>query len=229
MALLCQDLSFKHHRKTIIDHVNLELAKGQSLALYGPTGSGKTVLLLIFSGLMRPSSGKVIIDDLDVIKSPRKARRQIGLGVIPGFSPLLPKLTLEENLLLQAQVLKVKPRQTRVQGLLEWLGMKEYANTLAEELPAYVRAKASLAQALLNDAETLLLDEPEYQLTSEEILKFWELLDALKHKGKSIIVSTRYQEVAAKCDQTFNVALVKGGDLNASNAMGASRTQTALA
>lgn len=229
MAVLCQNLFLKNRREKVIENLNLEMANGQITALYGPTESGKTVLLLIFAGLMKPSSGDLVIDGMDVVKNAQKVRCHIGLGAIPSFSPLLTKLTVKENLLLQAQALKVKKRKDRVRELIEWLNIKEEADILIEELPAFIRAKASLALALLNDPTTLLLDEPEYRLTTEETAQFWEFLNALKEKGKCIIISTRYQEIAARCDKTFNIADGKVVDSFESIPMGWVRNKTALA
>lgn len=201
-----KNISLKNGREKVLENLDFEFPEGQITALYGPTGSGKTVLLLIFAGLMKPSSGELMIDGLNVVKKPRVARRQIGLGIIPGFSPMLAKLTLKENLLLHARTLKVEHPMGRVQELLKWLQVEEYAHALAEDLTAFVCAKASLALALLTDPSTLLLDEPEYRLTSEETEMIWGFLKELRELRKCVVVSTRYQEVAAKCDKTFNIS-----------------------
>ena len=201
----CHNLSLNDHRETLLKPLNLELPDCHTAALYGPTGSGKTALLLIFAGIMKPSSGELEIDGLDVLKEPSLARRRVGLGIIPEFSPLLAKLTLKENLLFSARMLKVRNLKVRVQELLHQLELEPFTQTLAEDLPAFVAFKANLALALVNNPQTLLLDEPEYHLTSEEISKTWDYLNDLKAKGKCIVVSTRYQEVASKCDQTLSI------------------------
>ncbi|MDP4127530.1 MAG: ABC transporter ATP-binding protein [Bacillota bacterium] len=229
MVIQCQNLSLSDRHKTVLENLNLNLPDRQITALYGPTGSGKTVLLLILAGLIKPSTGKVLIDGIDVVKKPRMARRKIGLGVIPDFSPLISKLTLKENLQIQAKILQVPQPENRVQDLLKYFDLTDYAGTLTENLPAYITSKASIALALLNDSSVLLLDEPEYRLTSEETETIWSYLRELKQTGKSIVISTRYQEVAAKCDAMFNIALGKVVDPHETDSVGLVRTQTAFA
>lgn len=229
MSVQCQNLSLKNRRATVFDNLTFELPDGQITALYGPTGSGKTALLLILAGLLKPSSGDILLDGFDVRKTPRKARRQVGLGVIPEFSPLLSKLTLEEQLLLHARTLQVKPAKARVQAALTRFELEDCRRTMTDDLPAFVSAIAGLALALLNNPTTLLLDEPEHRLTSEERVKIWELLYALRQEGKCIIVSTRYQEVAAACDKTLVIPLRKVVDKHEADAMGWDGTQTAFA
>lgn len=225
----CKNLCLKDRKYSLIKNLCLDLPNSQITALYGPTGSGKTLLFLIFAGLMKPQSGEVIIDGLNVTKMPKKARRNIGLGVIPEFSPLVSKFTLRENLILQARMLKVKHPKEKVQELLMWLNIENYAQTLTEDLPAFVNAKASLATGLLNDPTTILLDEPEHRLTSEETQNMWKFLNELKFKGKCIVVATRYQEVAEKCDNTLIFSSGKVVESNETYAVARVRTKTTFA
>ncbi|WP_158291459.1 ATP-binding cassette domain-containing protein [Desulfosporosinus sp. Sb-LF] len=229
MSVTCQNVTLKHKKQTMIENFTLELKGGKLTAFYGPTGSGKTALLLMLAGLMKPTSGEIIVDGIHVTKSPRKARQSVGLGVIPQFSPLLSKLNLEENLLLQAKTLKVSKPKDRVKDVLHELGLERYARVLTDDLPALVSAQASLALALLNESPTLLLDEPEYRLTTEETETLWSHFLDLRNQDKTIIISTRSQEVAAKCDQVILIPQGKEVEQHATEPTRWSGAETALA
>lgn len=201
MSVRCQNITIKDGRNYVLQNFSLTLPSGQITALYGLTGGGKTTLLLLLAGLLRPVSGEVEVNGINVLKEPTKARKQAGLGVIPEFNPLISYLTVKENLLFQARALKLKSPKKRVEELLWQYGLTAESDTLVDDLPAIKYAETGLVMALIGNPSILLLDEPENRLTSEEVHLFWEHLIALQRNGVSIVLSTRYVEVAALCHQ----------------------------
>lgn len=202
MPVYCQDITIRYKRKEILSDLNLDFPDGQINALYGPSGSGKTALLMALAGKLKPAAGVVQVNGLDITGRPDKAQGQIGLGVIQEFNPLFKQLTVEENLLFRAQGLRLSHPRQAVAELIRGFELENIAKQRADSLPALKSAETCLAIALLNDPGILLLDQPEYGLTTEQTALFWVRLTRLKQKGKNIILTTRYHEVAARCDQT---------------------------
>ncbi|OLN28083.1 ATP-binding cassette domain-containing protein [Desulfosporosinus metallidurans] len=201
MALRCQDITIKHGRGNVLANFNLELSAGQIIALYGSTGSGKTSLLLLLAGLLKPSVGEVFVEDINVLKDPRRARLQTGLGVIPEFNPLLSHLSVEENLTFQARALKLAYPKDHVCEMIQNFRLEKEAKRRVDRLPALKYTETGMAMALIGNPALVLLDEPEYHLTTEETVIIWKRLQTLKSLGKTVILTTRHQEVAAQCDQ----------------------------
>lgn len=229
MSLRCENLTIKNRREDIISSLNLSLPSGRISALYGPTGSGKTSLLLVFAGLMKPAAGTVYLDDMNILEQSSKTRSVVGLGLIPEFNELLSSLTLEENLILQARALRLKQPKQKVQEVINRFGLESERKLIVDNLPAVKNTEAGLAMALLGNPTTLLLDEPEYRLTTEETVKLWQHFQALKDSGKTIILTTRYQEVAARCDQVIYIPSGKVVDSHAFLRVSPVGTQTAFA
>lgn len=228
MSIFCQKVTLMSRKEIVVKDFTLEVEDERITALYGPTGSGKTALLLMFAGLIKPDSGEIVIDGISMNRRPREARQAIGLGVIPEFSPLMSSLTLEENLELYTKTLKLEKANQRVKEVMHWLELDSFAKVLTDDLPALAGAKASLALATLNHAKTILLDEPEYRLMTEEMEIIWGYLLELKGQGKGIIISTRYQEIAEKCDQIVSISRRKVVPDHETESTCGTRTQTAL-
>ena len=201
MALRCQNVTIKQGRGDVLANFNLELSEGQIIALYGSTGSGKTSLLLLLAGLLKPSVGEVFVENINVLNDPKMARLQAGLGVIPEFNPLLSHLTVEENLTFQARALKLAHPKDHVREMIQNFHLEKEAKHRVDRLPALKYTETGMAMALIGNPALVLLDEPEHHLTTEETAIIWRLLDTFKSRGKTVILTTRHQEVADRCDQ----------------------------
>ena len=199
--LRCQNVSIKHGRGNVLTNFNLELSSGQIISLYGSTGSGKTSLLLLLAGLLKPSAGEVSVEGINVLKDYRKARLQAGIGIIPEFNPLLSHLSVEENLIFQARALKLAHPQDNVREMIQGFSLEKESKQRVDRLPSLKHTETGLAMAMIGHPALVLLDEPEHHLTTEETAIIWKRLDTLKSQGKTVILTTRHQEVAARSDQ----------------------------
>lgn len=208
MSICCQDLSIIHRGKTVMPSFNLNLPAGEISAFYGPTGSGKTALLLVIAGLLKPASGSITIGNINISKETDRLRFAVGMSIIQDFNPLIANLTLEENLLLQARALKLTSPKQRVNEVLQYFGLQRECKQLAGTLPALKNTEAGLALAILADPTVILVDEPEYRLTTEETDQIWLRLKAQQALGKTIIISTRHLETANRCE---NVVIISAG------------------
>lgn len=199
MSLCCQNITIKHGRKTVLSNFNIELSSGQIIALYGSTGSGKTSLLLLLAGLLKPYAGEVSVEGINVLKDPHRARLQAGLGVIPEFNPLLSNLSIEENLTFQARALQLAHPKDNVREMIQTFSLEKEAKRRVNRLPALKYTETGLAMALIGHPALVLLDEPDHNLTTEETITFWKRLDTLKCMGRTVLLTTRHQEVAERC------------------------------
>ncbi|MDQ4148445.1 MAG: ABC transporter ATP-binding protein [Actinomycetota bacterium] len=137
----------------------IEVSSGDTVALYGPNGSGKSTLLKLFAGLLRPTSGRVLIEG----EPPRSVRARI--GYLGHETYLYPHLTAEENLAFYARLYGIDGNRPR--GLLEAVGMAARAGALVHRLSRGEKQRIALARALLHDPDYLLLDEPFTGLDEE--------------------------------------------------------------
>src|SRR5947209_7019208 len=143
-----------------VDDVSFTIGRGEVAALLGPNGSGKTTLMRVLTGYFPPTAGRVCIDGEDVAEQPAAARRRI--GYLPEQVSLYPELTVRRYLAFVAEVkgLDGRARRAAVAGAIERCGLVSVADRLAGKLSKGYRQRVGLAQALVGDADVLVLDEP---------------------------------------------------------------------
>ncbi|MEO3715695.1 ABC transporter ATP-binding protein [Roseateles flavus] len=183
--LSIQDLvkTFGDHRA--IDGLNLELGAGL-VGLVGHNGAGKTTLMQMLATLSRPSQGRILLDGQDIVARPELMRRR--LGYLPQDFGVYPQLTAREFLQYFAALKGVRDGR-RIQQLLELVNLHEQADRLAAGFSGGMRQRLGIAQALLNDPDVLIVDEPTAGLDPEERLRFRQLLSELGF-SRLVIVST---------------------------------------
>ncbi|MGH3735180.1 MAG: ABC transporter ATP-binding protein [Micromonosporaceae bacterium] len=177
-----------------VDHVSLEIAAGEFVAIVGRSGSGKTTLLNLFAGIDRPTAGTVRAAgaDLSLLSESGLATwRGRNVGLVFQFFQLLPTLTVAENVMLPmdfAGTVPVPRRRERAERLLEQVGIPEQADKMPATLSGGQQQRAAIARALANDPPLLLADEPTGNLdsvTAEAVLTVFAELNA---EGRSIVV-----------------------------------------
>jgi putative ABC transport system ATP-binding protein len=195
-----------------VKDVSLVATPGEFIALVGPSGSGKTTLLAMIGGLLRPSSGAVVVDGVDIASfSSREqaAYRRERVGFVFQANNLLPYLTVRENLLLVAAIAGKAARRTfgdRANQLIEELGLTGRRSALATELSGGERQRVAIARALMNDPDLVLVDEPTASLDSERGRRVVESLIAeVKSRAKLGIMVTHDPAMAALADRVVEL------------------------
>jgi putative ABC transport system ATP-binding protein len=194
-----------HSAVRAVTDVSLDVARGELVLIMGPSGSGKTTLLSMIGGLLRPSSGRVVLDGVDVtalseFELPAVRARKIGF-VFQAFN-LLASLTAEENVLFPAQLVPggVKAARGRARALLERLDLAERRTFLPEDLSGGEKQRVAIARALINDPPIILADEPTGNLDSQHGQEVTMILhDVARDEGRSVIIVThdpRVEDVA---------------------------------
>ncbi len=190
----------------VLQDVNLSISKGKFIALCGPSGSGKTTLLNIIGGIDRPSNGKIFVADQDLTAKDEDFLSDFrcnNVGFVFQAYNLVSTLTVAENVAFPMEWLQ-KPAdeiEKRVTELLETVGMQHRANHFPSQLSGGEQQRVAFARALANDPELVLADEPTGNLDSKNGQKIIQVLQLLKQRGKTIIVSTHDDQIRSLADQ----------------------------
>lgn len=194
-----------------INNLNLEIPNGM-FGLLGPNGAGKSTLMRILVTLMKPSSGRVMVNDLDLAKNRREIRSM--LGYLPQDFSFFSKLKTYEFLDYTARLAGMKngvKRRTAVEQMLEEVGLFEARDRNANKLSGGMKRRLGIAQALINDPKIIIVDEPTTGLDPEERIRFRNLLSTISTRDVIIILSTHIVgDISSTCD---NMALLNKGKL----------------
>ena len=212
-----QDVSFHYKIDKIIlpilQNINLEINKGDSVAILGPSGSGKSTLLSLIGCFLKPQSGNVVIDSVKVnslndFELSLLRNKKIGF-VFQQFN-LLAKMTVLDNILLPSiYPCEIKKDDidylNKAKILAKRLGIEKELNKLPNQLSGGQQQRVAIARALINDAEIILADEPTGNLDSQNAASVLELLQELNKEGKTIVVITHDQKIAQKLNKIYEI------------------------
>lgn len=201
-----------HTAVRAVDGVSLALDAGEIVLITGPSGSGKTTLLSMMGGLLRPTSGHVRLDGIDITKLgeaelPAVRARHIGF-VFQGFN-LLSSFNAEENIVFPSTLVSGASRadaRRRAAALLERLGLSHRARHLPRDLSGGEMQRVAVARALINEPRIILADEPTGNLDSTTEREILRLLDELHAAGNTIVLVTHEPTIAARCPRVLRLA-----------------------
>ncbi|EMB5512578.1 ABC transporter ATP-binding protein [Campylobacter coli] len=200
-----KNLSKKFGKVKALDNINLNIYKGEWLAIMGPSGSGKSTLLNILSLMDDPSSGKYILDneDLEQINEEQKITlRREKIGLIFQQFHLIPYLSALENVML-SQYYHSSVDEEDAKAVLEKVGLSHRLSHLPSQLSGGEQQRVCIARALINNPEILLADEPTGNLDEANEKIVLETLQKLKNEGKIIVLITHNPELAKFADRTL--------------------------
>lgn len=208
LAIEARKLTKKFGSFVAVDHIDLDVKRGENFGLLGPNGAGKTTTIRMITGTMRPTEGYVKVFGIDVSRERWKILKRI--GYMPQKFSLYEDLTVEENLRFYGslQNLSGQGLEERVNELLDRFLLREFKGRLAGKLSGGMKQRLSLAVALIHDPDLLILDEPTAGVDPPLRRKFWEYFRELNKEGKTILVTTHYMDEAENCDR---LALMGGG------------------
>ena len=197
---------------TALKGVDLEVESSAFVSIIGKSGSGKSTLINVITGIDRPSSGAVIVDDIHIHSLSEEqiaVWRGRSIGVIFQFFQLLPTLTAVENILLAMDYGGRYPRAQRPERamyLLERVGMADQAHRLPNSLSGGQQQCVAIARALANDPVLLTADEPTGNLDSKSAEMVFHLFENLAQAGKTILMVTHDNDLAARAQRTIKLA-----------------------
>ncbi|CAN5683017.1 ATP-binding cassette domain-containing protein [soil metagenome] len=187
---------------TAVDAIDFEVRTGEAFGFLGPNGAGKTSTMRMIGCVSPRSDGDLSVLAMDPASDGARIRGRI--GVVPQEDTLDTELTVFENLLIYGRYFDMSYAETRRRAdeLLEFVQLKERANDLVEPLSGGMKRRLTIARALINDPELLLLDEPTTGLDPQARHLVWERLYRLKQRGVTLILTTHYMDEAEQlCDR----------------------------
>lgn len=202
------DLTFSYHGSSLLTFPNLECRSGGQLLILGDSGSGKTTLLHLICGLLKPQTGSINIDGIDVTSLNDRELdkfRGVNIGVVFQQAHFVQSLTVSENLALPALMtsenISSEELRERTVGLLKRLRLNHKADSLPRELSVGEQQRASIARALIHKPKVVFADEPTSALddkSTEDVISLLE--EETNHAGASLVIVTHDQRLKDRYD-----------------------------
>ena len=211
-VLSLNNISFSYGKTPVLKDISYEFEKGKIYCIAGKSGAGKTTLLSLLSGLASPSAGEIVYDGKNVAKIDKYVFRSKYIGVVFQSFNLITKYTALENVVLSMDVAgyKTKNKKQRALELLNSVGLDgDEAKRRVLKLSGGQQQRVAIARALSYDPDIILADEPTGNLDSETQKEIMNIFRDLADKGKCVILVSHSPEVAAMCDECYE--LVKLG------------------
>jgi drug efflux transport system ATP-binding protein len=217
-----QDLTRRFDTLTAVDHLNLDIGRGEIFGLVGPDGAGKTTTLRVLCGLLDPSGGQAFVAGHNVARDPQAVKDRIGY-MAQRFG-LYTDLTVDENMDFYADLFGISPaeRTRLLPELLRMTRMEPFRNRQAGKLSGGMKQKLGLMCTLLHRPQILFLDEPSNGVDPVSRRDFWAILYQLVKDGITVLVTTAYLDEAERCNR---VGLMYRGRLILCDAPDAARHQ----
>ncbi len=213
IILKCENLSKEYgnemNKIQALDNISFTVKKGQFISIVGASGSGKSTLLHLLGGIDRPSSGKIIIDNINIceLSSDELAVfRRKNIGIIYQFYNLLPIMNVKENIVLPCQLDKQKINKEELEELLKILNLQDRIEHLPNQLSGGQQQRVAIGRALINHPAIILADEPTGNLdskTSKDIIELLRLSNKKYHQ--TILLVTHDENLASQADRVITI------------------------
>jgi len=184
-----------------VDHIDLEIQRGEIMGLLGPNGAGKTTILRMLTGFLRPTEGSIRVKEYTIDEHPLEIKKL--LGYLPESAPLYHDMLVYDYLGYVASIREIDRGQklSRIRHLADLCGLNEVMHQPIGELSKGYKQRVGLAHAMMNDPEILILDEPTSGLDPNQIVEIREIIRQIG-KEKTILISTHIlSEAEATCDR----------------------------
>ncbi len=199
MHIFCKNLSKSFGNKKVVKNISLNILPGQILAFLGPNGAGKTTTIKMLTGSLKPSSGKIFVDEKEYDHLPFFIKQKI--GIMPQEIIIWDELNILENLQYSADIYKIpkKEAKIRIQDLIEDLKLEPELKTLAKNLSGGYKRRLNLAISIIHNPEVIFLDEPTPGIDAQSRILLTEYIQKLvKNDNHSIVLTDHYLEEAQK-------------------------------
>jgi lipopolysaccharide export system ATP-binding protein len=191
MILRSENLVKKYKSRTVANMVSVQVQQGEIVGLLGPNGAGKTTSFYMIVGMIKPNSGKIFLDGLDITREPMYRRAQLGIGYLPQEASVFRKLSIEDNLraVLEMTKLSKKEQEAKVETLLDEFNLHHVRKNLGDQLSGGERRRTEIARALATDPKFILLDEPFAGVDPIAVEDIQSVVRKLKEKNIGILIT----------------------------------------
>ena len=198
-----KNVTKKYGKVVAVDNISFTIQDGEIIGLLGPNGAGKSTTMNMITGYIEPTEGTIIVDNYDMSKKPKKAKKEI--GYMPEGVPLYTDMTVKEFITYMAEIKKInkKERKEKVEKIIEETGLKEVENKITKNLSRGYKQRVSLAGALVGEPKILILDEPTVGLDPKQITEIRKLIKDLGKKHTVILSSHILSEVSQICQKVI--------------------------
>ncbi len=191
MLLRAEEVVKIYRKRKVVDRVSVQVKQGEIVGLLGPNGAGKTTTFYMIVGLIKPYSGRVFLDDLDITAEPMYKRAQKGIGYLAQEASVFRKMSVENNILSVLEF-KYKSRyeqRERLEQLLDEFGLQHIRKNLGIQLSGGERRRTEIARALASDPKFILLDEPFAGVDPIAVEDIQSIVSKLKEKNIGILIT----------------------------------------
>jgi lipopolysaccharide export system ATP-binding protein len=191
MILRSENLVKKYKSRTVANNVSVQVQQGEIVGLLGPNGAGKTTSFYMIVGMVKPNSGKIFLDDVDITKEPMYRRAQLGVGYLPQEASVFRKLSIEDNILAVLEMTKLskKDQALKLESLLDEFALHHVRKNLGDQLSGGERRRTEIARALATDPKFILLDEPFAGVDPIAVEDIQTVVRKLKEKNIGILIT----------------------------------------
>ncbi|HGJ66718.1 TPA: LPS export ABC transporter ATP-binding protein [bacterium] len=209
MKLATENLVKSYSKRIVVDQVSISVNQGEVVGLLGPNGAGKTTTFYMVVGLIKPQSGKIILDNDNITDLPMYKRARKGIGYLSQEPSIFRKLTVEENMMAILETLKIskEERKSRMEQLITELNIERVAKQKAYTLSGGERRRAEIARSLATQPKFLLLDEPFSGIDPKAVGDVQEIVIRLREMGLGVLVTDHsYRETLEITDRAYIIA-----------------------
>ncbi len=190
-SIIAQDLCKSYKKRRVVNGVSLEVEKGEIVGLLGPNGAGKTTTFYMITGIVKPESGKVWINEQDITNYPMYKRANMGIGYLAQEPSVFRNLTVEENMkaILEMRNISAAEQKETMERLLEEFKLTHVAKSLGYSLSGGERRRVEIARTIANNPDFILLDEPFAGVDPIAVEDIQQIIRYLKKRGLGILIT----------------------------------------
>lgn len=204
--LQAKNIVKRYKRRTVVDHVSVQVAQGEIVGLLGPNGAGKTTTFYTIVGLIKPNEGHVMLEEEDITDEPMYRRAQKGIGYLPQEPSVFRKLNVEDNIRAVLEMTRKTREEQRdkLEGLLTEFGLQHVRGNMGDVLSGGERRRTEIARALATEPRFILLDEPFAGVDPIAVEDIQGIVSQLKKRNIGVLITDHnVQETLSITDRAY--------------------------
>lgn len=206
MILRSEKITKRYKSRTVAKEVSVEVKQGEIVGLLGPNGAGKTTSFYMIVGMVKPNSGKIFLDDIEITNLPMYKRSQMGIGYLPQEASVFRKLSIEDNLraVLEMTKLTKQEQEEKLESLIAEFNLNHVRKNLGDQLSGGERRRTEIARCLATNPKFILLDEPFAGVDPIAVEDIQNVVRKLKEKNIGILITDHnVHETLSITDRTY--------------------------